>query len=89
MIGVILLAGWLAFSYYEAETELEVLCSLFHKGQPRMEVERVLGTGEYLRFRTEAGTGGERIVAESPFNLRRTRCVVTLESGVVSGAHYE
>ena len=89
VVVVVLAAGWLTFSYYEAEKELKVLCSHFHPGQSRSKVERVLGTGEYLRYRAQTGPDGERIVADSPFNLQRTRCVVTFDGAVVTGARYE
>ena len=81
-------AAWLLFSWFEADREIEVLCSMFQPGLDREEVVRTLETGEYLTYRVEGG-GGATITVDSLYNLRSSRCVVEHEAGRVVSARYE
>ena len=80
---------WLVFSWFEAEQEVRILCSMFHSGLEREQVVRTLQTGEYLRYRTEAGADGSTISVDSLYNLGSSRCVIEFESDRVVSATYE
>lgn len=84
-----LLAAWLAFSWFEAEREIRILCSQFHPGLDRERVVRMLDTGEYLRYRPAAGSGDPAIIVDSLYNLRYSRCVIEFEAGRVASAGHE
>ena len=80
---VLLTAG---FVYWiEAGKELSVLCSMFDKGTPLAEVTRTLDTGNLLRYELK----DDQIIAESPYNLYTTRCVLDFSDAdsVVSQAY--
>ncbi len=87
-LGVIA-AVWLVFSWFEAEQEIRLLCSHFHPGTDRERVVETLRTGEYLRYRTEAGGNHRTIVVDSLYNLRTSRCVIEFEDGRVRSSAYE
>ena len=79
---------WLVFSWFEAGKEIRILCSGFHSGTERKHVVHTLETGEYLRYRSEAGADSP-IVADSMYNLRMSRCVIEFEGGRVLSATHE
>lgn len=85
----VLLAVWLAFSWFEAEQEVRILCSMFHPGLEREHVFHTLETGSYLRYRTEAGADEPAIFVDSLYTLGSSRCVIELEAGRVVSATYE
>ena len=87
-LGVIV-ALWLVFSWFEAEREVRVLCSQFYSGLEREHVVHTLQTGEYLRYRTEAGAHDSTISVDSLYNLGSSRCVIDFEAGRVVSAVYE
>lgn len=87
-LGVIA-ALWLVFSWFEAEQEVRILCSVFHPGMAREHVVHTLETGEYLRYRVEADDNGQTILVDSLYNLRSTRCVIGFEAGRVVSSTYE
>ena len=87
-IGV-LVSVWLVFSWFEAEQEIRILCSHFHPGMDHECVVETLRTGEYLRYRTEAGGNHQTIVVDSLYNLRTSRCVIEFEDGRVRSSAYE
>lgn len=82
-------AGWLLFSWFEAEREIRILCSLFHPGLDREQVVSTLETGGYLRYRTEADAGEALITVDSVYNLGSSRCAIELQGGRVVVAVYE
>jgi len=74
----------------EARKEVVYLCGNFGAGAPEASVRRQLDTGHFLRYRTEDGPAGRRIVADSPLTLGLYRCVVELEAdGTVRAARVE
>ncbi len=87
-LGVIA-AAWLVFSWFEAEQELRILCSEFHPGLEREHVVHTLQTGEYLRYRTEAGADDPTISVDSLYSLGSSRCVIEFEAGRVVSTTYE
>ena len=83
-------AVWLAFSWFEAEKEIEVLCSNFHAGQNTEHVVETLKTGEYLRYRTQATDTGQRMYVDSIYNLGTSNCSIEISGNtVVSSVHTE
>lgn len=83
-LGTLTLA-WIVFSWFEAGTEIRVLCSQFRAGMSRAEVVSVLETGEYLRYRGDTGAN-EAIFIDSLYGLGSTRCVVVFEGGRVASS---
>lgn len=63
----------LVFSWFEAGTEIRVLCGGFAPGTSRERVEATLATGEYLRWRPD---GPDGLSVSSPYDLGSTRCRV-------------
>ncbi len=86
-LGVLAVA-WLVFSWFEAGTEIRVLCSMFHPGMEREHVVHTLETGEHLRYRSKSDSD-DPILVDSLYNLGSSRCVVELEDGRVVSATYE
>jgi hypothetical protein len=85
---VAIAAAWLVFSWFEADTEIRVLCSMFHPGLEREHVVHTLDTGEHLWYRTDADSVDAPILVDSLFNLRLSRCVVEFEAGRVVSSTY-
>ena len=85
---VALLVAWLVFCWFEADTEISILCSMFHTDMEREHVIHTLDTGEHLGYRTEAGPDGS-IFVDSLFNLRSTSCVIEFEDDRVVSATYQ
>jgi hypothetical protein len=81
----LLVVVWLVFSWFEAGKEISILCSEFHSGMEREHVVHTLETGDYLRYRHEAGVDSP-IVVDSLYNLRSSRCVIEFEGGRVLSA---
>lgn len=86
-IGVIAVA-YLLFCWFEADTEIRVLCSMFHPGLEREHVIHTLDTGEHLWYRSEGDVEDSPILVDSYYNLRLTRCVVEFEAGRVVSSTY-
>ena len=87
-LGLIVVV-WLVFSWFEADKEIGALCSTFHAGMEHEHVVRMLETGEYLRFRTEADTANEpAILVDSLYNLRSSSCVIEFEAGRMVSSIY-
>lgn len=84
-----IVAAWLVFSWFEAEQEIRILCSTFHPELEREHVIHTLETGEYLRYRTEAGAGDPAISVDSLYNLGSASCVIEFQAGRVVSATYE
>ena len=87
-LGVIA-AVWLVFSWFEAEQEVRILCSMFHPELEREHVVHTLETGEYLRYSVEAGSDDPTISVDSLYNLGSPRCVIEFEAGRVVSVTYE
>ena len=88
-IGIIAVV-WLTFSWFEAGSEIEVLCSTFHAGLEEQSVRRTLETGEYLRYQVIATTEGSRIDIDRLYNLGTSTCIVEFShEGVVTEARLE
>jgi len=84
------LVGWLAFSWFEARSEVEVLCSNFHVGTKEQEVLRTLETGEYMRYQITRLDAGKRIDVNSPYDLGNRNCVILLsQDDQVTNAYVE
>ncbi|WP_457652461.1 hypothetical protein [Rhodocaloribacter sp.] len=74
----------------EACKEVVFLCGNFGPGVAEASVRRQLDTGHFLRYRTEDGPAGRRIVADSPLTLGLYRCVIEIDaSGTVRAARVE
>ena len=74
----------------EARKEVVFLCGNFGAGVSEKHVRRQLDTGHFLRYHTEDGPAGRRIVADSPLTLGLYRCVVEIDSsGMVREARVE
>ena len=86
-LGVLVVA-WLVFSWFEADTEIRVLCSEFHPGMEREHVIHILDTGEHLRYRSNGGPD-DPIRVDSLYNLRSTRCTIEFEDSRVVVATYQ
>ncbi|ARA93422.1 hypothetical protein AWN76_009820 [Rhodothermaceae bacterium RA] len=87
-LGVAVAVG--AVYWNEARKEVVFLCGNFGPGVAEASVRRQLDTGHFLRYRTEDGPAGRRIVADSPLTLGLYRCVVELEAdGTVRAARVE
>ena len=87
-LGVAVVVG--AVYANEARKEVVFLCGNFRAGVPETSVRRQLETGHFLRYRTEDGPAGRRIVADSPLTLGLYRCVVGIDSsGTVRAARLE
>jgi len=63
----------------EARKEIFYLCGNFAPGVSRDSVIRQLETGNFLRFEMQMHEGGQRIVADSAYNLGVYRCIVDLD----------
>ena len=81
-------AVWLAFSWFEAEKELRVLCSNFHSGHNAAHVEEVLDTGDYLRYRTAGTDTGQRMYVDSVYNLGASNCAIEISGNTVVSSVY-
>jgi hypothetical protein len=89
-IVLVLIIGAAAFVWNEARKEIVFLCGNFGPGVSKQSVLRQLETGHFLRYRLQPGADGERIVADSRWNLGRYRCTVTLDDrDTVTGARVE
>ncbi len=84
----VIAAVWLVFSWFEAEKEIRILCSMFHAGLEREHVVHTLETGEHLWYRTEADVDDPPIFVDSLYNLRSSRCVIEFEAGRVVSSTY-
>lgn len=86
VIALLLIGGGVAVGIYasEADKEVRVLCGMFRPGTFEVEMDRVLGTAQFLEFE-ESVVGDRRIrVIHTPWNLGRNGCRVELKGGVVS-----
>ncbi len=80
----LLLIGAMSFVFNEARKEVVYLCGNFTAGVSQASVVRQLETGNFLRYRYQTSDSGQRIVADSVFNLGAYRCVVELDQqGIV------
>ena len=73
--------AWLMFSWSEAKSEVEVLCSNFHPGTSEQEVLRTLETGDYLRYEELLVNGTKTLKVYSVYNLGSSACVVEFARG--------
>jgi len=64
----------------EARKEIFYLCGNFAPGVTRESVIRQLETGNFLRFEMQRQADGQRIVADSAYNLGVYRCVIDLDA---------
>ena len=74
-VGVII-AAWLIYSWFEAEKEIRVLCSVFHSGQDIESVIATLNTGEYLQYELQPSDSGQTIYVDSYYNLGTSSCAI-------------
>ena len=89
MVGITTVA-WLTFSWFEAGTEVEILCSNFHAGLSEQSVLQTLETGEYLRYQIISNAQGKRIEINSLYNLGSSNCIVEFTTdGTVFQARLE
>ena len=89
IVVIVLAIVWVVFSWFEAEQEVRILCSMFHAGLETEHVFHTLETGSYLKYKTEVGGDASTILVDSLYTLGTSRCVVELEAGRVVSANYE
>lgn len=92
VVLLILLGGAVVVGLYavEADKEARILCGLFEPGMSEREMDRVLGTAEFLQVVDTRERGQILRVVHTRWNLGRTGCRVTLMDGaVVSNAPWE
>ena len=84
----VIAVAWLVFCWFEADTEIRVLCSMFHPELEREHVIHTLDTGEHLWYRSEGDAEDSPILVDSYLNLKSSRCVVEFEAGRVVSSTY-
>ena len=87
-LTAVVLLVWLVFSWFEADTEIRVLCGSFHPGRDVNSVLATLETGEYLRYRITTKDYGQEIYVDSLFNLRNSNCLISSSNGKVTTSVY-
>ncbi len=87
LVLLILLAGGFLVGLYavEADKEVRILCGLFKPGTPEREMDRIVGTANFLQV-VETREYGETIrVVHSRWNVGYRGCRVKLDDGVIIG----
>ena len=87
LVSLILLGGAVAVGLYavEPDKEVRILCGLFKPGTPEREMDRILGTANFLDV-VETSENGQRLrVVSSRWNLGRNGCQVALADGLIAG----
>ena len=69
------------FVWFEAEKEIRILCSMFPTGTSETSVTNSLDTGTFLEYRQATLSGSRTIIADSPYMLRSSQCVIRLGMG--------
>lgn len=87
--GLAVLAGvlafaFVAFSWFEAEKEVRILCAMMPPGTAVERARATLDTGHRLRY--VATDGG--LTVTSPWTLGATRCDVVVAGGRVTASRY-
>jgi hypothetical protein len=85
VIVLLLLGTSVAVGLYavEADKEVRILCGLFKPGMSEREMDRVLGTADFLQVVETREPGQTVRVVHSRWNLGRTGCEVGLADGAV------
>jgi hypothetical protein len=86
-ILLLLALGGAALGFYgvEADKEVRILCGLFTPGTPEREMDRIVGTANFLQV-VETNEFGETVrVVHSRWNLGLRGCRVKLDDGVIVG----
>jgi hypothetical protein len=77
-IALILTCSALLIYWMEAEKEIRVLCSMFDQGDSIEHVTTTLDTANLLNYSVvQNDTGASNLLAESPFNLYSSECIVS------------
>ena len=87
LVLLILLAGGVMVGLYavEADKEVRILCGLFTPGTSEREMDRIVGTANFLQV-VETREYGETVrVVHSRWNLGYRGCRVKLDGGVIAG----
>ncbi len=85
LVSLILLGGAVVVGLYavEADKEVRILCGLFKPGTPEREMDRIVGTANFLQV-VETNEFGETVrVVHSRWNLGLRGCRVKLDDGVI------
>lgn len=88
ILGGILIALYLGFSWIDAGREVRVLCSMFDPDTSLEEVVRTLETGSYLRYQTVSAGETTTITVSSYYNGLHTACTVDVADDRVTGRTY-
>jgi hypothetical protein len=87
----LVVAGSLAtVGWYEADSEVRILCGLLTTGMPSAEVSRILGTAELARVRpadADVATASA-FTFDAVANLRSSRCAVSLAGAAVTDREF-
>ena len=81
-------AVWLGLSWFEADKEIRVLCSMFHPGQSMDAVVETLDTGEYLRYRSRGSASEQYMYVDSVYNLGTSNCTIGMSGDTVTSSIY-
>ena len=87
LVLLILLAGGVMVGLYavEADKEVRILCGLFKPGTSEREMDRIVGTANFLQV-VETREYGETIrVVHSRWNVGYRGCRVKLDDSVIVG----